>query len=260
MRGHGWAHGLGVVAMAGVLLSACADGQGKGPPRLSTPEPPGAATAESECRALQGRIVSGTDRRVTIGGEIRRVSAILPGEGWCEVTGVPVSDIRQFVHMPPRVERRRAAPNASAFDMHFVMVELAFQPPPAGSVTYLPIETVRARFADALQAGRGPTAGPGSGLTALVRRGAKAEVGAVDPATGCFPVSMDGDMRAPNGTPRHFEMRSRVCVTTAGAGAAATLQILQEWTPGTPGVPERVEAYRGAAERLFASLRLRGAP
>ncbi|WP_144183344.1 hypothetical protein [Elioraea rosea] len=97
-------------------------------------------------------------------------------------------------------------------------------------------------------------------MTALIRGGAKAEVGAVDRATGCFPVSMDGDMPAPNNRPRHFEMRSRVCVTTAGPGAAARLQLLQEWTPGAPDVPERAQAYRGSAERLFASMRLGCAP
>ncbi|WP_144183338.1 hypothetical protein [Elioraea rosea] len=211
-------------------------------------------------RALQGLVVAGSDRRVAIGGEIRQVSAILPGEGWCEVTGVLGSSIRQFVHMPPRVEWQRANRDASSFDMHFEIVELAFLPPPAGSATYLPIEPVRARFADALHGGGGPGTGLGSGLTAPVRRGAKADVGLVDPATGCLPVSMDGDMPVPNETPRRFEMRSRVCVTQAGVDAAATLQLLQEWTPCSPGKSERVQAYRGTAERLFASMRLGGAP
>jgi hypothetical protein len=245
-----------------IMIGGCADIGLKGPP--PPPDailmPTGPATVESECRGLKGRLVDGSNRPVVIGGEIRRVSATLPNDGWCEVTGVLGSGVRQFVHMPPRVERRRADLNASSFDMHFVMVELAFLPPPAGSVTYPPIETLRASFAGALQGGRGPVTGPGSGLTALVRRGAKAEVGPIDPATGCFPVNLEGDTRAPNNTPRHFEMRSHVCVTTVGAGAAASLQLLQEWTPGAPDVSERVQDYRRTSELLFASMRLRGAP
>lgn len=261
MLGYRRARGLCAVASALVILSACADETAKGtsPPDQASVRPQGGATAESECRALQGSIVSGSDRAVTVRAAGRQVSAILPGEAWCEVPVPPASNIRQFVHMPPRLEQRRVAPNASAFDMHFVMIELALLPP-AGGGTYPPVEAVRAGYANALRPGQGPISGPGSGLTGLIRRGARAEVGAIDPATGCFPVSMDGDMLAPNQTPRRFEMRSRVCVTQVGTGAAATLQLLQEWTPGAPDAPERVQAYHGSAERLFASMRLGGAP
>jgi hypothetical protein len=167
--------------------------------------------------------------------------------------------MRQFVHMPPRVERRQTNRDVSPFDMHFVMIELALLPP-AGDGSYPPVETVRAGYADALRPGQGPTSGPGSGLTGLIRRGARADVGAVDPATGCFPLAMEGDMPAPGNRVRHFEMRSRVCVATAGSGAAATIQLLQEWTPGAPGIAERVPAYHDAADRLFASVRLGGGP
>jgi hypothetical protein len=247
---------LGAIAAAAVALSACADGQANGPTALPGD---GAITAESECRSLNGRLVSGTDRAVTIRAGDRQVSATLPGEAWCEVQFMQAGNMRQFVHTPPRVERRRAESNATPFDMHFVMIELALLPP-GGSGAYPSAEIVRSGYADALRPGQGPAPGPGSGLTGLIRRGAKADVGAVDPATGCFPVTMDGDMPAPANRVRHFEMRSRVCVATAGAGAAATIQLLQEWGPGDRDVSARVQAYRGEAERLFASLRLGGAP
>jgi hypothetical protein len=201
------------------------------------------------------------DRPVALDGQARQVTVMLPGEAWCEVrvAGRGNLPMRQFVHMPPRVERRLTDREASPFDMHFVMIEMAL-PPPSGDGPYPPVETVRAGYAAALRPGQGPTSGPGSGLTALIRMGARADVGAVDQATGCFPVTMEGDVPAPGNRLRHFEMQSRVCVATAGAGAAATIQLLQEWAPDAPDAPARRDHYRRVAERLFASIRMGAAP
>jgi hypothetical protein len=69
---------------------------------------------------------------------------------------------------------------------------------------------------------------------------------------------MEGDLSAPGNRVRHFEMRSRVCVATAGAGAAATVQLLQEWAPDAPDISARYQQYERAADRLFASVRLGG--
>ena len=80
----------------------------------------------------------------------------------------PGGTIRQFVHMSPRVERRRANRDASAFDMHLVMIDLAFVPRRGG---WLLREAVRARFADALSRAPRAKTGPGSGLTDCRQRG-----------------------------------------------------------------------------------------
>lgn len=210
-------------------------------------------------------MLAGPDARIDFTAGRGAVSVTLPGSDWCEIRMGP-SFARTFVLVTPRVQARRAAPNASQWQMDAVAIQFApFQVPPD-----LPIqdpEALRARLQQVLDSGSSG-ASTGGFLEFARRPGFRRDLGPVDPRTRCVPLDVSGALPAGQDRvtganppePRQFMMRARICLGPDGTESAAGLVFLRESTVGDAGAAGRAATYDALAEQVFASLAFGAAP
>lgn len=216
----------------------------------TTPQGP----AASECARLPGRMLERADPRIAFAAGPTTVSITLPGSDWCEIRMGP-PQARTFVLVTPRVEARRAAPNATQWQMDFAALQAApYRLVPGQTIT--DPETLRSRLEQALETG---SSGQGiEGFIEFARRpGMQRELGPVDPRTRCVPLQVSGGLPASGANPPHarrFIMRARICLGPPGSEAALGMVFIQESTVGDPGAARRASGYDHIVERIFASL------
>lgn len=208
--------------------------------------------AAAECQRLGGSLPRTDDPRAVIIAGRDVVTVTLPGSGWCEVGMGSVGAARRvFINVTPRVVLLQQRPDARPEEMHAFIVQVgAWSPGPAGG----DLATGRQRLVETVA--REMTAPAPSGehaWMALPRLiGRAPEIGPIDGATHCFPMTHAGTVP---GAGRQFEMDARFCQLPT-MQATVMIMTLQEWTPGDAVAVQRAAGFRVTVSRIFQSLRV----